>query len=135
MVQFDYDIDNFMSDCQLRDLRPKTMQSYEQSLRIFEKYMVDVQQVTEAAAVKEEHIKEYIQYLRNRGKYTVVANEQSRKSNTPQNRPDLNKPISETTINNYLRNMKVFFNYLFENHYIKKKEIDKRTQSSRIYFR
>jgi integrase/recombinase XerD len=119
MVQFDYDIDDFMSGCQLRDLRPKTMQSYEQSLRIFEKYMVEVQQVTEAAAVKEGHIKEYIQYLRGRGKYTVVANEQSRKSNTPQNRPDLNKPISEITINNYLRNMKVFFNYLSENHYIK----------------
>jgi hypothetical protein len=39
MVQFDYDIDDFMSDCQLRNLRPKTMQSYEQSLRIFKWYM------------------------------------------------------------------------------------------------
>ena len=111
MVQFDYDIDNFMSDCQLRDLRPKTMQSYEQSLRIFEKYMVEVQQVTEAAAVKEGHIKDYIHYLRNRGKYTVIANEQSGRQNTPQNRPDFNKPISEITINNYLRNMKVLIEY------------------------
>lgn len=39
MVQFNYDIDNFMSDCQLRNLRPKIMQSYEQSLRIFERYI------------------------------------------------------------------------------------------------
>ena len=119
MVQFDYDIDDFMSDCQARNLRPKTMQSYEQSLRTFEKYMVEVQKVTEASAVKEGHIKEYIQYLRTRGKYTVVANEQSRKYNIPQNRPDLNKPISDITINNYLRNIKVFFNYLTENHYIR----------------
>ena len=48
MVQFDYDIDDFMSDCQSRHLRPKTMQSYEQALRIFEKYMVEAQNVTEA---------------------------------------------------------------------------------------
>lgn len=34
------------------------MQSYEQSLRIFETYMVEVQKMAEAAAVKEGHIKE-----------------------------------------------------------------------------
>ena len=54
-----------------------------------------------------------------KGKYTVVANEQIRKFNVPQNRKDSTKPISKTTINNYLRNIKVFFNYLYENHYIR----------------
>lgn len=119
MVQFDYDIDDFMSYCQSQNLRPKTMQSYEQTLRIFEKYMIEVQQVKEASEVREGHIKEYIQYLSQRGKYTVVANDQSKAFNHPDNRSDNNKPISIITINNYLRNIKVFFNYLNENHFIK----------------
>lgn len=123
MLQFDYDIDDFMSYCQCQNLRPKTMQVYEQTLRIFERYLVDVHHVGCAEDVKEGHIREYVKYLSERGKYTVVANEQSRKINLPQNRIDLNKPMSKTTINNYLRNIKVFFNYLYENHYIKENPI------------
>ena len=123
MLQFDYDIDDFMSYCQCQNLRPKTMQVYEQTLRIFERYLVDVHHVECAEDVKEGHIREYVKYLSERGKYTVVANEQSRKINLPQNRIDLNKPMSKTTINNYLRNIKVFFNYLYENHYIKENPI------------
>lgn len=119
MVQFDYDIDDFMSYCQCQNLRPKTMQSYEQALRIFEHYLVEVHHIESAEDVKEGHIKEYVKYLSERGKYTIVVNEQSRNMNFPQNRTDLNKPMSKTTINNYLRNIKVFFNYLYENHYIK----------------
>ena len=95
------------------------MQSYEQALRIFERYILEVHQVKEAAEVREGHIKEYIKYLSERGKYTVVANDQSKEYNHPDSRSDLNKPMSDITINNYLRNIKVFFNYLFENHYIK----------------
>jgi integrase/recombinase XerD len=119
MVQFDYDIDDFMSYCQSQNLRPKTMQSYEQALRIFERYMIEVHQIKEASEVREGHIKEYIEYLSKRGKYTIVANDQSKAYNHPDSRSDLNKPMSDITINNYLRNIKVFFNYLFENHYIK----------------
>lgn len=119
MLQFDYDIDDFMSYCQCQNLRPHTMKSYEQTLKIFERYMVEVHQVKEASEVREGHIKEYIRYLSERGKYTVVVNEQSKKLNFPDKRNDLNKPMSKTTINNYLRNIKVFFNYLYENHYIK----------------
>ena len=123
MLQFDYDIDDFMSYCQCQNLRPKTMQVYEQTLRIFERYLVDLHHAECAEDVKEGHIREYVKYLSERGKYTVVANEQSRKINLPQNRIDLNKPMSKTTINNYLRNIKVFFNYLYENHYIKENPI------------
>ncbi len=47
MLQFDYDIDDFMSYCQSQNLRPKTMQSYEQALRIFERYMIDICNLTE----------------------------------------------------------------------------------------
>ncbi|MDF1496308.1 tyrosine-type recombinase/integrase [Caproiciproducens sp. CPB-2] len=119
MLQFDYDIDDFMSYCQSQNLRPKTMQSYEQALRIFERYMMEIHNVKEASEVREGHIKEYIQYLSERGKYTVVANDHTKILNHPDNRSDHNKPMSNTSINNYLRNIKVFFNYLSENHYIK----------------
>jgi|GEM_PF-4951647 len=40
MLQFDYDIEDFMSYCQCKNLRPKTMRSYEQTLCIFEQYGV-----------------------------------------------------------------------------------------------
>lgn len=95
------------------------MQSYEQALRLFQQYVFNFFNVDAAEKVQDCHIKEYIKYLQDRGKYVVVANEQSKSINFPQNRKDLNKPMSDTTINNYLRNMKVFFNYMHSNHYIK----------------
>lgn len=119
MYQFDYDIDDFMNYCQSQNLRPKTMQSYEQALRLFEQYMIGVHNVTEAADVREGHIREYIDYLGKRGKYTVVVDEHSKDYNYPQKRHDVNKPMSDVTINNYLRYIKIFFNYQCANHYIK----------------
>ena len=52
LVQFDYDIDDFMSYCQCQNLRPQTMKSYEQTLRIFEHHLVDVHHVESAEDVK-----------------------------------------------------------------------------------
>jgi integrase/recombinase XerD len=68
--------------------------------------------VTDIKKVKSAHIRQYIKYLRERGKYTVVSSETSRKINHPNHRHDFNKPISDTTAANYLRNIKVFFNFL-----------------------
>ena len=118
MEQFDYDIDDFLNYCKCQNLRPKTIFSYEQAIRLFAKYCIDTFKVSEAAQVREMHIREYVKYLSERRKYTVVINEQSTKCNHPDNREDTKKPVSKTTINNYLRNIKVFFNYLYENHYI-----------------
>jgi len=53
-----------------------------------------------------------MKYLRERGKYTVVTKESSREINYPDNRTNYQKPVSSTTIANYVRNLKVFFNYL-----------------------
>lgn len=60
------------------------------------------------------HLRQYIKYLRERGKYTVVNKEQSKDVNHPENRTDFKKEVSMTTIANYVRNIKVFFNYLYE---------------------
>ncbi|MFR8104141.1 MAG: tyrosine-type recombinase/integrase, partial [Clostridia bacterium] len=49
---------------------------------------------------------------------TVVNNQNSKIINFPENREDYGKKIETTTINNYIRSIKVFYNYLYENRYI-----------------
>lgn len=39
MTEFDYEIDDFMSCCESKGLSKKTMRSYEQTLRLFSKYL------------------------------------------------------------------------------------------------
>lgn len=118
MEQIDYDIDDFMTYCEVKNLSKKTISSYEQTLRLFAIFLKNECKVKEAGEIKEIHIREYIKQLQERGKYTVVANENTRKVNFPENRKDYQKEVSKTTINNYIRNIKVFFNYMYDNRYI-----------------
>ena len=118
MEQIDYDIDDFLNYCEVKNLSKKTINSYEQTLRLFAIFLKNECSIQEAGQVREIHIREYIKSLQERGKYTVVANESTRKMNLPENRQDYKKEISKTTINNYIRNIKVFFNYMYENRYI-----------------
>lgn len=118
MEQIDYDIDDFMNYCEVKNLAKKTIASYEQTLRLFVIFLKTKFDVKEAESVKEIHIMEYIKNLQERGKYTVVANANTKKINFPENRQDFKKEISKTTINNYIRNIKVFFNYMYDNRYI-----------------
>lgn len=119
MTDFEFHIDNFMLHCTSKGLSEKTMKSYEQALQLFSIYMDQQYSITEVNHVMPNHIKNYIKHLKERGKYTVVASEQSKEHNFPQNRPDFNKKVSDTTIANYLRNIKVFFNFLYTEHEIK----------------
>lgn len=123
MLQIDYDIDDFIDYCDVKRLSKKTITSYEQTLRLFAMYLKNECEVKEAGDVKEIHVREYIKYLTERGKYTVVADDNSKKFNFPENREDYKKEVSKTTINNYVRNIKVFFNYLYENRYIRQNPI------------
>ena len=93
MEQIDYDVDDFMNFCEVKNLAKKTLASYEQTLRLFAQYLKDIFKIKEVGEVKEIHIREYIKYLQERGKYTVVANQSSVKSNFPQNRQDTNKKL------------------------------------------
>lgn len=63
MFQFDYDIDDFMDYCIAQQLRPKTMFSYEQALKIFQRYMLDIHNITSAAETKEIHIRSILSIL------------------------------------------------------------------------
>lgn len=118
MEKIDYDIDDFMDYCTAKNLAEKTINSYEQTLRLLSRYLIEVQNVKSAEDTKELHIREYIKYLQDRGKYTVTSNEESKNINFPENREDYGKKIEITTINNYIRNIKVFYNYLYKNRYI-----------------
>lgn len=112
-------ISEFLIVCTNKGLSRKTVGSYEQGLRIFERYLREEKGIVQEKQIKNIHIQEYIAYLRERGKYTVVRDERSRRSNHPQNRKDLGDLLSATTINNYLRNLRVFFNWLVEERIIK----------------
>lgn len=118
MEQIDYDIDDFINYCEVKSLSKKTISSYEQTLRLFSIFLKKECNVKEARDVKEMHVREYIRNLEERGKYTVVAKDNTRQLNFPENRPDYKKDISKSTINNYIRNIKVFFNYMYDNRYI-----------------
>ncbi|GAB7386845.1 hypothetical protein BSNK01_06810 [Bacillaceae bacterium] len=112
MTDFEFQIENFMLYCTSKNLSKKTLASYEQTLKLFAKYLETEHGITEVEKVQAAHIRHYIKYLKERGKYTVVVNDEKKHLNNPEARTDFKKPISMTTIANYVRNIKVFFNYL-----------------------
>ncbi|KGM94972.1 integrase, partial [Clostridium novyi A str. 4552] len=111
MKKIDFMIDEFMFYCDSKNLSKKTMMSYEQTLRLFSKYLEEEIDIIDITKVTEKVIREYINYIKERGKYTVVIDHKTLKTNTPKIRKDYGKKVSVTTINNYIRNIKVFFNY------------------------
>lgn len=125
MSKIDYEIDDFMSCCQSKGLSKKSMRSYDQTLRLFAKYLEEEKNIYSTKDVTKEAVRDYIVYLRKRGKYTIISNENSREWNKPQNRTDYSKPIQNATINNYIRNLKVYFNFMADNYMIKVNPFDK----------
>ncbi|KEH95902.1 integrase [Clostridium botulinum C/D str. BKT12695] len=115
----DYTVDDFMIYCQQKDLRPKTIASYETSIRLFARYIEDTFNINVVTKIKEKHIKDYITFTKERGKYTFVEDIKTSFVNKPNKRADFGEKISITTINNYIRNLKVFFNWCLEERIIK----------------
>ena len=103
-----------MEYCRSKQLRTKTMMSYEQSLKLFARWLKEEMDIEDATEVKEPHIRAYIVDLQERGKYTACADDHTAAKNHPQNRRDYRQQVSNITINNYLRNIRVFFNWLEE---------------------
>jgi len=112
-------LEEFMINCTNKDLTKKSLMSYESTLKLFFKYLEEEFNITEVEKVEETHIKEYLDFTKERGKYSFVASSESLEINKPHNRSDFGKEVSIATINNYLRNIKVFFNFCFESNYIK----------------
>lgn len=121
---FTLEIDRYMNDCHSRGLSVKTMKSYEQTLRLFQRYLFDKHEIDKPSQVKTEHIKAYFSHIRERGKYRAVADDRTLKINNPQARPDYGEQVSETTLANYQRNINAFFNYLYREKVIQKNPTD-----------
>ena len=95
-------IEEYMYDCKCRQLRPKTMHSYEQTLRLFERWLREAQGIEEVKQVTEPVMRRYIIDLQERGKYTAYAIEAAKISNYPERRRDFREKVSNITINNYM---------------------------------
>ena len=124
-LSIEYQIDEFMIYCRSRELRAKTLESYEHTLRLFERWCNDELNITQVDQVTESVIRRYITNLQERGKYTFYANEKSKEQNFPERRRDFRKPVSAATINNYIRNLKVFFNWLDSDYILNKNPMKK----------
>ena len=65
LLSFDYQIDEFMMYCKSAQLRQKTMNSYEQALRLFERWCADNYDVTTVDQVNESLIMRSVPRLSN----------------------------------------------------------------------
>lgn len=124
-TSFDSLIDEYLVYCRSRELREKTMNSYEQSLLLFERRCMDELNICSADKITEPIIRHYITSIQERGKYSFYCNEKQKDTNKPERRRDYRKPVSTTTINNYIRNLKAFFNWLDSDYIIKKNPMKK----------
>lgn len=123
ITSFEFHIEDFMLFCTSKNLAPKTTKSYEQTLKLFSLYLCQEHTIEEVEEVKASHIRHYIKYLQERGKYTVQTTNQN--TNFPENRTDRGKNLSNNTINNYIRNIKVFFNYLSDEKIIRDNPVER----------
>ena len=112
-------LEDFMEHCTLKELSKKTLNSYESTLLLFFKYLKEEYIINRIQDVTYEQVDSYLKFTKERGKYSYVSDDRTVKLNYPDMRKDFGNTISDTTINNYIRNMKVFFNYCLERKYIK----------------
>ncbi|WP_236900446.1 site-specific integrase [Clostridium estertheticum] len=62
------------------------LMSYEQTLRLFSKYMQEEKNIEYVIKITEKDIRDYVVYIKNRGKYTVVIDKKILKGNIPEAR-------------------------------------------------
>lgn len=111
MNDLEYVIDEYLINCNLKNLSSKTIKSYDQSLKLFAKYLEENFRITNIKQLKKEHIEDYINFSKDKGKYSFITDINKAKINNPQNRGDFEEKISATTVNNYLRNIKAFLSW------------------------
>ncbi|MCO1600029.1 tyrosine-type recombinase/integrase [Desulfosporosinus nitroreducens] len=123
LSQFDMSIEEFMLYCSSKNLSKKTIMAYEQTLKLFSDYMKKSYEIEKVEGVTKAHIRHYVNFLQERGKYNRIKVDITK--NNFLARADCGKPISVNTINNYVRNIKVFFNWLADEEEINKNPVDK----------
>lgn len=118
-------VEDFLEYCRYKNLSNKTIKSYNQTLVLFVKYLEEEKDLTDINKISKDIVQEYITFTKNRGKYSFVASEDGMIKANIDKRSDIGEELSDSTLNNYLRNIKVFFNWLEENHIIKQNTVSK----------
>ena len=72
-LSLDWWIEEYMIFCRSRQLRGKTLDSYEQGLRLFERWCKDTLNIDTVDKISEGVIRRYINEIHERGKYTFYA--------------------------------------------------------------
>ena len=119
-MQIEKSISVFLNYCRSKQLRPKTIRSYEQGLMLFARWLRVSEGVDLVEQICEMTLRDYVLYLQERGKYTDRVDDRSERINRPANRRDYREQISNTTINNYLRAIRAWCNWLVENEVLDK---------------
>lgn len=118
-------IQDFLDYCMYKNLSKKTLKSYNQTLMLFMRYLEEEKDIDDIHKVNEDIVQEYIQFTKERGKYSFVASTDGMIKANIDKRTDIGEEMSDCTLNNYLRNIKVFFNWLEDNQIIKKNTVSK----------
>ena len=69
MRMIDRQIEQFLTNCQIKQLSKKTMKAYSQALLLMADYLQGQYKITDAEQVRAINISDYIGYLQERGKY------------------------------------------------------------------
>lgn len=115
-------IQDFLDYCTYKNLSKKTLKSYNQTLMLFMRYLEEEKSIDN---IDKDIVQEYIQFTKDRGKYSFVASTDGMIKANIDKRTDIGEKISDSTLNNYLRNIKVFFTWMKENQIIKKNTVSK----------
>lgn len=115
------EIDRYMLDCSAKGLSKKTLSSYEQTLKLFARYMSDTFAIDDVKVVMADHLQAYIRSIEDRGKFQ--ASFAKTPVNYPERRADYGKPVSRTTVANYIRNTKAFYSHLYNERVIRKNQL------------
>ena len=114
---------DYLDYCNYKNLSKKTIKSYSQTLLLFSKYLEEEKQITDIRKVDKNVLEEYLTFTKERGKYSYTSSIDTLNKNYMDMRSDINKPISNSTLNSYLRNIKAFFTYLVSNNIVKNSNI------------
>lgn len=122
MIDF---IQDFLDYCSYKNLSKKTIKSYNQTLMLFMRYLEEEKGIEDVNKIDKGIVEEYINFTKDRGRYAFVASTEGMIKANIDKRTDIGEAVSDSTLNNYLRNIKVFFNWLDENQIVKKNTVSK----------
>ena len=113
-------IQDFLDYCNYENLYIK---SYNQTLILVMRYLEEEKNIIDINKINKDIVQEYITFTKDRGKYSFVASTDGMVKANIDKRTDIGKKVSDSTLNNYLRNIKAFFSYLVDNQIIKSSNV------------